>query len=136
MIQTLLMKFCKKESIFLHHKRLKQVGKSRQLGSFCMAPHKSSSCLRLFTFPPYSRIITFSPLPLCSCRSHKYNNYEQATYIVSSNLYLFTFTRSQAFYEIPTHRGILVQRVFLKFIPLFLVLTFQIIYQYPGSKST
>ena len=83
------------------------------------------------------RMIILNPLPLCSSRTHKHNNYDKATYTVSSILCLFTCPRPQAFHEIPTRRGILVQkRVFLKFIPLFLVLTFQIVHQYPRSEST
>ena len=35
----------------------------------------------------------------------------------------------------PKEEGI-VQRVFFKFIPLFLVLTYQMIYQYPRSEPT
>ena len=41
-------------------------------------------------FSPSLRMITLNPLPLCYSRSHKYNNYEKATYIVSYNLCLFT----------------------------------------------
>ena len=105
------------------------------LGSFLWCPIKGPL---VCGFSPFLHMITLNPLPLCSSRSHKYNNYEKATYIVSSNLCLFTCTqpRSQAFHEIPIHRGKFVQRMFLKFIHLFLVLTFQIIYQYPGSEST
>ena len=103
------------------------------LGSFFMAPHKSSSCLWLFPFPPYDNFK--KPLPLCFSRSHKYNNYDKATYIVSSKLCLFTCP--QAFHEIPTHRDILVQKECFssKLSSLFLVLTFQIIYQYPRRES-
>ena len=41
-------------------------------------------------FSPCLHMITLNPLSLCSSRSHKYNNYGNATYIVNSNLYLFT----------------------------------------------
>ena len=54
---------------------------------FFLAPHKSSSSLRLFPFPPYDNFE--KPLPLCSSTSYKYN-YDKATCIVSSNLFLFT----------------------------------------------
>ena len=111
------------------------VGNSRQsssvvnsLGSFFMAPHKSSSCLWLFPFPPYDNFK--KPLPLCFSRSHKYNNYDKATYIVSSNLCLFNCRQATGFPQNPyPQKHISGKRVFLKFIPLFLVLTFQIIYQ-------
>ena len=89
----------------------------------------------VFGLSPSLCMITLSPLPLCSSRSHKYNNYDKGTYIIFSNLCLFTCPQAIDFYEIPTHKGILVQRVFVKFIPLFLVFTFQIIYQYPRPKS-
>ena len=99
-----------------------------------MAPHKSSSCLWLFPFPPYDNFK--KPLPLCFSRSHKYNNYDKATYIVSSNLCLFTCSQATGFPWNPyPQRHISAKRVFLKFIPLFLVLTFQIIYRYPRSES-
>ena len=56
--------------------------------SFFMVPHKSSSCLWLFPFPPYDNFN--KPLPPCPSRSHKNNNYGVATYILYSNLCLFT----------------------------------------------
>ena len=56
--------------------------------SFFMVPHKSSSCLWLFPFPPYDNFN--KPLPPCSSRSQKDNNYDMATYILYSNLCLFT----------------------------------------------
>ena len=49
------------------------------------------------TFSPSLRMITLKPLPLCSSRSHKYNNYDKATYIVSSNLCLFTCSQATGF---------------------------------------
>ena len=98
---------------------------------FLSCPCKSSSCLWLFLFPPYDN---FKPTTSLLPTSQKCNNYHKATYIVSSNLCLFTCPQVTDFPWNPyTHRGILVQRVFLKFIPLFLVLTFQVIYQYPRS---
>ena len=53
-------------------------------------------------FFPYLRMITLKPVPLCSSRSHKswmhkYNNYDKATYIVSSNLCLFICSQVQVF---------------------------------------
>ena len=62
--------------------------------SFFMASHKSSS---FCGFSPSLRMITLNPLPLCSSRSHKYNSCEKATYIVSSNLCLFTCTQATGF---------------------------------------
>ena len=49
--------------------------------------HKSFSCFWTFPFPVYDNFI---PLPLCSSRSHKYINYDKGTYIIVSNLCLFT----------------------------------------------
>ena len=61
---------------------------------FLRLPIKNSSFCGFF---PSFRMITLNPLPLCSSRSHKYNNYEKATYIVSSNLRLFTCTQTTGF---------------------------------------
>ena len=105
------------------------------LGSFFMAPHKISSCLWLFPFPPYDKFkkpllpYFFAPPGPTSFMTRQHTQFP-LTFV-----YSLAF-RPLAFHEIPTHRGILVQRVFLKFIPLFLVLPFQIIYQYPRSEST
>ena len=41
-------------------------------------------------FSPSLLMITLNLLPLCFSKSHKYNNYGKATYIVSSNICLFT----------------------------------------------
>ena len=67
---------------------------TNSLGSFSIAPHKSSS---FCGFSLSLCMITLNPLPLCSSRSHKYNNYEKATCIVSSNLCLFTCTQVTGF---------------------------------------
>ena len=55
-------------------------------------------------------------------------NYDKATYIVSSNLCLFAYPQVTGFpWNSYPHRHISAKRVFLKFIPVFLMLTFQII---------
>ena len=46
---------------------------------------------------PSFRMIALNPLPLCSSKSHKYDNYDKATYIVSSNLCLFTCSQATGF---------------------------------------
>ena len=84
------------------------------LGSFFTAPHKSASCLWLFPFPPYANFK--KPLPLWS---QEYNNYDKATYIVSFNLCLFNCPRPLTLHEIPTHRGILVEKYFSNSSPCF-----------------
>ena len=63
-------------------------------------------------------------------------NYDKATYIVTSNLFLFPCPRqANGFPWNPyPQRHISAKRVFLKFIPVFLMLTFQIIYQYPRCE--
>ena len=74
------------------------------LGSFFMAPHKSSSSLWLFPFPPYDKFK--NSLLLCSTRSRK---------LWQHTLFPLTFVyslvpMSLALHEIPTNRGILVQK--------------------------
>ena len=102
------------------------------LGNFFKAPHKVT---HVCGFSPSTRTITLNAVSFCSSKSHKCNNYDKATYIVSSNLCLLTYpqSRPQAFHEIAIHRAIILQWVFLKSIPLFLVLTCQIVYHYPRS---
>ena len=81
-----------------------KVGNSRQSssvvnsqGKIFMASHEGSSCLWLFPFPPYDN---FKKLrPLCSSRSNKYNNYDKATYILSSNLCIFTCPQADQAYQ-------------------------------------
>ena len=48
-------------------------------------------------FPPLLMITLKNPLPLCSSRSHKYNNYDKTTHILSSNLRLFTCSQATGF---------------------------------------
>ena len=48
-------------------------------------------------FSPSLCMITLNPQPFCSFSSHKYNNYDKATYIVSSNLCLFTYPQATGF---------------------------------------
>ena len=48
-------------------------------------------------FSPSLRMITLNPLPPCSSRYHKYNNHDKATFIVSSNLCLFTCSQVTEF---------------------------------------
>ena len=63
-------------------------------------------------------------------------NYDKATYIVSSNLCLFTCPQATDFpWNSYPQRHISAKRVFLKFIPVFLMLTFQIINQYSSCES-
>ena len=126
--------------ILLCNKRLKQVGNSRQsssiinsLGSFSWRPIKGplvcglSPSLCMITLNPY----LFAPPGPTNITTMK----RQHTQFCLTFVYSLS-PRPQAYHEIPTHRGILVQSVFLKFIPLFLMLIFQIIYQYLGSEST
>ena len=130
--------------IFLHHKRLKQTGNSRQsssvvnsLGSFLMAPHKSYSCLWLFPFPPYDNFKHPSYLFAVPGPTNITTMTRQYTQFPLTFVYLLASRPQHTFHEIPTHRGIsIVQRVFLKFISLFMVFTFQIIYQYSRSELT
>ena len=80
------------------------------------------------------RMIILNPLPFCFSRSHKYNSYDK-TYIVFSNTSLFTWPQATDFpwntYPQRHIRGIDVSQIHRPF----LVLTFQIIYQYPRSES-
>ena len=63
-------------------------------------------------------------------------NYDKATYIVSSNHCLFTCPQATGFpWNLYPQRHISAKRVFLKFILVLLILTFQIIYQYPWCES-
>ena len=48
-------------------------------------------------FSPFLCMITLNPLPLRSSRSNKYNNYDKATYIVSSDLCQFTCPQAADF---------------------------------------
>ena len=117
------------------------VGNSRQsssvvnsLGSFLWCPHKISSCLWLFPFPLYDifkKPYLFAPLgPTNITTMTRQHTQFPLTFVYSLAL------RPLAFHKIPTHRGIFsAKRVFLKFIPLFLELTFQIIYQYSRYES-
>ena len=81
-------------------------------------------------------MIILNLLPLCSSRSHKYNNYDTPTYIVSSNLCLFICLQPTDFPWNRYPQRHISCKEFPKFIPLFLMLTFQIIYQYPRPEST
>ena len=104
------------------------------LGCLFMVPHKSSSCLWLFPFLPYDSFNKHQPP--CSSRSQKDNNYDMATYILYSNLCLFTPPQSTGFPWNPyPQRLIIGKREFLKYIPLFLVIAYQIIYQNPWCES-
>ena len=84
------------------------VGNSRQsssvvnsLGSFFMAPHKSSSCLWLFPFPPYD---DFKNLSVCSSRSLKMTTMtRQHTQFPLTFVYSLA-PRPLAFYESLIHR--------------------------------
>ena len=77
------------------------------LGSLLMAPHKSSSCLRLFPFPPYDK-----------CKKHLATSLLlQVPQIMTRQHKQFPLTffcsfdpRPLAFHKIPTHRGILVEK--------------------------
>ena len=86
-------------------KRLKQVGNSDRLvegstpRSFFMVPHKIPP---VCGFSPSLRVMTLNPLPLFFSKSHKYNNYDKATYIVSSTLVYSLAPRSKVLHEIPT----------------------------------
>ena len=77
------------------------------LGSFFMAPHKGSSCLWLFPYPLYDKFkktIATSLLlqvPQIMKREH---TWFPLTFVYSLAL------SPLAFHEIPTHRGILVQK--------------------------
>ena len=118
------------------------VGNSRQsssvansVGSFLMVPHKSSSCLWLFPFPPYDNFkdptSLFLQVPQIQLTMTRQHTQFPLTFVYS------LAPRPQTLHEIPTlHRDIIVQRAFLKFITLFLVLTFQIVYQYLTLEST
>ena len=63
------------------------------LGSFFMASHKSFSCLWLFPFPP--RMINLKNPYLFAPPGP--TNYDKATYIVSSNIRLFTCPQAIGF---------------------------------------
>ena len=121
------------------------IGNSRQgssvvnsLGSVFIAPHINVKVPLVCGFSPSLRVITLKIpcLPLCSSRSHKYKNYDKGKYIASPNLCLFTCSQATGFPLNPYPQiNVSAKRVFVKFIPLFLVLTFQIIYQYPRCES-
>ena len=116
----------------------KIVGNSRQsssvvnfLGSFFKRPINVSllcgfsSCLRMINLKNPCLFASLGP-----------TNYGKATYIVSSNLCLLTFPQATGFpWNRYSERHISAKRVFLKFIPVILMLTFQIIYQYPMCES-
>ena len=57
------------------------------------------------TFSPSLRMITLKPLPLCSSRSHKYNNYDKATYI-RLGLWLGLLKNGFIIYEIPNLKNL------------------------------
>ena len=103
-------------------------------GSFFMVCHQSSCCL---WFPPFLPYDNFKKLlPLWSSGPTNITTMKRQAYIVSSNLCLFTCPQATGFPCNPyPQRYISAKKVFLKCIPLFLVLTFQIIYKYPTCES-
>ena len=118
------------------------IGNSRQsssvvnsLGSFFYgAPQKFLLFVAFLPSPPLPRMINFKKPYLFALPGH--TNHEKATCIVSSNLCLFTCPQATGFpRNLYPQRHINAKRVFLKFIPVFLMLTFQIIYQYPRCES-
>ena len=80
-----------------------------------MAPDEFSL---LCGFSPSFRMMTLSPLLLCSSKSHKYHYYYKVTYIVLLHLVFPFATKPQALYEIPTPRGISLKGVFQILPPL------------------
>ena len=72
--------------LILDQKRLKYVGNCliqylRGQLSHKKCPISFNLCSTPFTFPQYDDL---NPLTLCPSKSHKYNNYDHAAYIVSS----------------------------------------------------
>ena len=115
------------------------VGNSRQsssvvnfLDSFFMAPHKSSSSfLWLFPFPLHmihlKKPFLFAP--------PGFTDHDKATSIVSSNLSIHLPPGHWLSMKFLPAEAYQCKKGVSQFIPLLLMLTFQIIYQYPIGVS-
>ena len=100
--------------IYIFTQEAEIVGSSRQsssvvnsLGSFLMAPHKSFSCLWLFPFLPYNKF----KKPLATSLLLQVPQIMTRGHTQFPVIFVYSLASMPLpFYEIPTHRGILVQK--------------------------